>query len=52
MPPSTTLQKREMEAIADYLVAKVIGRGPVTREECEEMFGKDARSCGEYPIKQ
>src|SRR5258705_2560734 len=26
LPPSTTLQKREMEAIADYLVAKVIGR--------------------------
>ena len=52
LPPSTTLQKREMEAIADYLVAKVIGRGPVTREECEEMFGKDARSCGEYPTKQ
>jgi mono/diheme cytochrome c family protein len=52
LPPSTTLQKREMEAIADYLVAKVIGRGPVTREECEEMFGKEARSCGEYPSKQ
>jgi mono/diheme cytochrome c family protein len=52
LPPSTTLQKREMEAIADYLFAKVIGRGPVTREECEEMFGKDARSCGEYPTKQ
>ena len=51
-PPSTTLQKREIEAIADYLLAKVISRGPVTREECEEMFGKDARSCGEYPTKQ
>jgi mono/diheme cytochrome c family protein len=52
LPLSTTLQKREAEAIADYLLAKVIGRGPVTREECEEMFGQGARSCGEYPKKQ
>jgi mono/diheme cytochrome c family protein len=49
LPPGATLQKREAEAIADYLLAKVIGRGPVTREECEEMFGKGARSCGQYP---
>src|SRR5262245_8502145 len=40
LPPSTTLQKREVEAIADYLLAKVIGRGAVTRQECEEMFGE------------
>ena len=51
-PPSTTLQKRVIEAIADYLLAKVIGRGPVTREDCEEMFGQGARSCGGYPNKQ
>jgi hypothetical protein len=29
----------------------VINRGPVTREECEEMFGQGARSCGQYPNK-
>jgi mono/diheme cytochrome c family protein len=50
-PPTTTLQKREIEAVADYLLAKVINRGPVTREECEEMFGQGARSCGQYPNK-
>src|SRR4029077_17416828 len=27
-PPTTTLQTREIEAIADYLLAKVISRGP------------------------
>ena len=48
LPPGATLQKREAAAIADYLLAKVIGRGPVTRAECEEMFGAGARSCGEY----
>jgi mono/diheme cytochrome c family protein len=52
LPPTTTLQKREVEAIADYLLAKVIGRGAVTREECEETFGPGARSCGQYPVKQ
>jgi mono/diheme cytochrome c family protein len=52
LPPGATLQKREVEAIADYLLAKVIGRGPITRAECEEMFGTGARSCGEYPNKQ
>ena len=51
LPPGSTLQKREVEAVADYLLAKIIGRGPVRREECEEAFGKDARSCGEYPAK-
>jgi mono/diheme cytochrome c family protein len=52
LPPTTTLQKREAEAIADYLLAKVIGRGAITREECEETFGPDARSCERYPGKQ
>ena len=52
LPPGATLQRREVEAIADYLLAKVIGRGPITREECEEMFGAGARSCGTYPAKQ
>jgi hypothetical protein len=51
LPPGATLQKREAGAIADYLLAKVIGRGPVTREECEESFGPGARSCGQYPAK-
>src|SRR5229473_193723 len=35
LPPGSTLQKREAAAIADYLLAKVIGRGVVTRDECE-----------------
>ena len=51
LPPGSTLQTREAEAIAAYLLAKFIGRGAATRAECEEAFGKDARSCGEYPVK-
>ena len=52
LPPGSTLRKREAEAIADYLLAKVIGRGPVTRQECEEAFGSGARSCSQYPAAQ
>jgi mono/diheme cytochrome c family protein len=51
LPPGSTLQKREAEAIADYLLATVIGRGPVTREECEDSFGKASRACDVYPAK-
>jgi hypothetical protein len=51
LPPGSTLQKREIEAVADYLLAKFIGRGAVTREECEESFGQGARSCQSYPAK-
>jgi mono/diheme cytochrome c family protein len=50
-PPSTTLPKRDIEAVADYLVAKIIGRGPITREECAENFGPRANSCDNYPPK-
>ena len=51
LPPGGTLRKREAEAVADYLLAKVIGRGAVTREECEEVFGADARACAADPAK-
>src|SRR5882757_2596125 len=47
LPHSTTLQRREIEALADYLLAKIIRRGPVTRTECHEVFGERGRSCGD-----
>jgi hypothetical protein len=47
LPPGSTLQRREVEVLVDYLLEKVVGRGPITREECEEMFGKGARFCGD-----
>ena len=51
LPPGSTLQPREAEAVADYLLGKFVGRGAITRTECEESFGKDARACGEYAAK-
>ncbi len=51
LPPGSTLQPREAEAVADYLLEKFVGRGAITRTECEESFGKNARACGEYAAK-
>jgi mono/diheme cytochrome c family protein len=52
LPPGSTLSRREIEAVADYLLAKVIGRGDaITRQECEEAYGDGARQCARYPAK-
>jgi len=48
-PPSTALPRRDIETVADYLLAKVVGRGPITREECVETLGPRVRSCAESP---
>jgi hypothetical protein len=51
LPPGSTLNKREIE-VADYLLAKVVGRGRViAREECEEAYGAGARESVRYPLK-
>src|SRR6201994_3426904 len=52
LPPGSTLNKREIAAVADYLLAKVVGRGPdITKAECEEAYGDGARQCVRYPAK-
>jgi len=48
-PPSTTLPTREIEVLADYLLAHVVGHGPITREECFETLGERVASCNDYP---
>ncbi len=49
-PPGSLLQRREIEALVDFLQAKIIGRGPITRDECLEAFGeRAAKSCAQYP---
>jgi hypothetical protein len=44
------LQQREIEALVDFLQAKIINRGPITRDECLEALGeRAAHSCAQYP---
>lgn len=42
------LSEREIEAIADYVMAWIIGRGEPTLEECELYFGAGHASCAPY----
>ena len=49
MPPKgqDMLRPREMEAVADYIIAAIKGRGEPTREECAAFWGEGARQCDE-----
>jgi len=46
--PAATLQPREIEAVADFLLAKVVGRGPMDRAKCIEYWGSDVEACSEF----
>jgi cbb3-type cytochrome c oxidase subunit III len=47
--PATTLQAREIEAIADFLMAKVVNKGPMDHAKCVEFWGSDVDACSEFP---
>jgi mono/diheme cytochrome c family protein len=46
--PAATLQPREIEMLADFLFAKVIGKGPMDRAKCIEYWGSDTDVCSEF----
>ena len=43
--PPATLQPREIELLADFLFAKVVGKGPMDRAACIEYWGSDVDVC-------
>ena len=47
--PPATLQPREVELLADFLFAKVIGKGAMNRARCAEYWGSEVEACGEFP---
>jgi len=47
--PPATLQAREIEQVADFLFAKVIGKGPMNHAACVEFWGSDVEVCKEFP---
>src|SRR5437879_2999644 len=47
--PPATLQPREIELLADFLFAKIIGKGPMNRARCIEYWGAEVEACGESP---
>lgn len=47
--PPTTLIPSDIEALADLLFAKVIGKGPINRAGCIEYWGADIDLCKDLP---
>jgi hypothetical protein len=47
--PPATLAPNEVENLADFLMAKVVGKGPMNRAKCIEFWGSDIDLCADYP---
>ena len=50
MPPTATgfLRLPEIEAVADYVLASIKGKGDVNLADCEAFFGQNNRQCSQY----
>ena len=46
---ATTLQADEIDALADYVAAKIKGAGPVTKAQCLAYFGAGTARCDSFP---
>ena len=46
--PPSPLQNREVELLADFLLARVVGKGPMDRAKCIEFMGSDVEACKEF----
>jgi Cytochrome C oxidase, cbb3-type, subunit III len=45
--PPATLQAREVDAIADFMLAKIVGKGPMNRAKCIDYWGSDVEACSD-----
>lgn len=48
-PGKETLNKRQIEALSQFIVFTFQGSGPTTQENCHELYGADASSCKRWP---
>ena len=46
--PPATLQAREIEALADFMFAKIIGKGTMDRAKCVDYWGSEVEVCNEF----
>jgi len=47
--PPATLQQREIDLVVDFLIAKVVGKGPMDRAKCVEFWGSETDVCKQFP---
>ena len=46
--PPSTLTPNEIGLLADFLLAKIIGKGPLDRARCIEFWGAPVEACSEF----
>jgi hypothetical protein len=46
--PPATLQQREVDLIVDFLMARVVGKGPMDHAKCVEFWAEDAEVCKDF----
>ena len=46
--PAASLQPREVDLIADFLMAKIVGKGPMDRAKCIEFWGSETDACKDF----
>jgi mono/diheme cytochrome c family protein len=46
--PPSTLQQREIDLVADFLMAKIVGKGPMDHDKCVEFWGSETEACKEF----
>ncbi|HLH96672.1 MAG TPA: cytochrome c [Xanthobacteraceae bacterium] len=47
--PPATLAPNEIGYLADFLMAKVIGKGPMNHAQCVDFWGKEDETCADLP---
>ena len=46
--PPAPLQQREIDLIVDFLIARVVGQGPMDHAKCVEFWGEDVEVCKDF----
>src|SRR5262249_899543 len=49
--PPATLQPREVDLLVDFLLARVVGKGPMDRARCVEYWGAEVETCTQFSEK-
>jgi hypothetical protein len=47
--PPATLQAREVDMVADFMMAKMIGKGAMNRAQCADFWGAERDVCNTLP---
>jgi Cytochrome C oxidase, cbb3-type, subunit III len=47
--PPATLQNNEVELLVDFMLLKIVGKGPMDRAKCADYWGSQVEACNEFP---